>query len=44
MCLVLTDDTRLARPEQLEEVEEEIVEGRLVIVIPIPCAPKIILN
>ena len=21
MCLVLTDDTRLARPEQLEEVE-----------------------
>ena len=22
MCLVLTDDTRLARPERLEEVEE----------------------
>ena len=30
MCLVLTDDTRLARPEQLEEVEGDIVEGRLV--------------
>ena len=35
MCLVLTDDTKLAHPEQLEEVEGEIVEGRLVIVIPI---------
>ena len=30
MCLVLTDDTRLARPEQLEEVGGDIVEGRLV--------------
>ena len=30
MCLVLTDDTRLARPEQLEEVDGDIVEGRLV--------------
>ena len=29
-CLVLTDDTRLARPELLEEVEGEIVEGHLV--------------
>ena len=29
-CLVLTDDTRLARPELLEEVEGEIVEGRVV--------------
>ena len=29
MCLVLTDDTRLARPEQLEEVEGDIVESRL---------------
>ena len=29
-CLVLTDGTRLARPELLEEVEGEIVEGRLV--------------
>ena len=35
MCLVLTDDTTLVRPERLEEVEGEIVEGRLVIVIPI---------
>ena len=26
MCLVLTDDTRLARPEQLEEVDGDIVE------------------
>ena len=31
MCLVLTDDTKLARPEQLEEVEGDIVEGRLVV-------------
>ena len=30
MCLVLTDDTRLARREQLEEVDGDIVEGRLV--------------
>ena len=30
MCLVLTVDTRLARRELLEEVEGEIVEGRLV--------------
>ena len=30
-CLVWTDDTRLARPELLEEVEGDIVEGRLVI-------------
>ena len=30
MYLVLTDDTMLARPEQLEEVEGDIVEGRLV--------------
>ena len=29
MCLVLTDDTRLARPEQLQDVGD-IVEGRLV--------------
>ena len=35
MCLVLTNDTRPAHPEQLEEIEGEIVEGRLVIVIPI---------
>ena len=34
MCLFLTDATRLARPEQLEEVDGEIVEGRLVIVVP----------
>ena len=34
-CLVLTDDTKLARPEQLEEVEGEIVECRPVKVIPI---------
>ena len=30
MCLVLTGDTRLARREQLEEVDGDIVEGRLV--------------
>ena len=30
MCLVLTDATRLAHPEQLEEVDGDIVEGRLV--------------
>ena len=30
MCLVLTDDIRLARPERLEEVGGDIVEGRLV--------------
>ena len=29
MCLALTDDTRLARPEQLQDVGD-IVEGRLV--------------
>ena len=29
MCLVLTDDTRLARPEQLQDVGD-IVGGRLV--------------
>ena len=29
-CLVLTDDTRLVRRELFEEVEGEIVEGRLV--------------
>ena len=34
MCLVLTDDTTLARLELLEEVDGEIVEGRLVIVVP----------
>ena len=42
MCLVLTDDTRLAHPEQLEEVEGEIVESVLVTVRASKKKPKLI--